>query len=45
MKRIIGSIVGTIAGLIALLSFKAQGAALSATGPLPSAPRPGSSPS
>jgi uncharacterized protein with FMN-binding domain len=43
MKRVIASLLGTVAGLAGLLSFKAHGHALGATGPLPSAALPGSS--
>jgi uncharacterized protein with FMN-binding domain len=44
MKRILFSVVGTIAGVVALLSFKTQGHPLAtAAGGLPSAGLPGSS--
>ncbi|HEY2167467.1 MAG TPA: FMN-binding protein [Jatrophihabitantaceae bacterium] len=44
MKRVILSVVGTVAGLVALLSFKAQGHPLPTAGPLPSAGLPAPSP-
>jgi uncharacterized protein with FMN-binding domain len=43
MKRVLLSVLGTVLGLVALLSFKSHGAPL-ATGALPSAGLPASSP-
>jgi uncharacterized protein with FMN-binding domain len=42
MKRVLLSTFGTVAGLIALLTFKSQGHPLTTTGALPSAGLPGS---
>ncbi|MDP9115948.1 MAG: FMN-binding protein [Actinomycetota bacterium] len=44
MKRVILSITGTVLGLVALLSFKAQGHPLTSTGALPSAGLPTTAP-
>jgi uncharacterized protein with FMN-binding domain len=43
MKRILLSVIGTIAGLVALLSFKTHGQPLASAGELPSAGLPGTS--
>jgi uncharacterized protein with FMN-binding domain len=43
MKRVVLSLLGTVAGLVALLDFKSHGQAVHATGPLPSAGLPASS--
>jgi uncharacterized protein with FMN-binding domain len=43
MKRVLLSIVGTVLGLVVLLSFKSQGHPLRTAGPLPSAALPGGS--
>jgi uncharacterized protein with FMN-binding domain len=43
MKRVIFSVLGTVAGLVALLDFKSHGQAITASGPLPSAQLPATS--
>jgi uncharacterized protein with FMN-binding domain len=43
MKRVFFSVAGTVLGLVALLSFKAHGHALTSTGALPSAGLPAGS--
>jgi uncharacterized protein with FMN-binding domain len=43
MKRVIFAVLGTVAGLVALLDFKSHGQAITASGPLPSAQLPGTS--